>query len=340
MYDIDNEALSPQQAQELINKEKAKLQQEAVIKNEQQKRNDEVSRLAQDNAQDFSIGIGYDSQAKAEEMNKEARAVAEAQNKQARIQEAEMYNAPDRVQKSYMQKVGRNTGIAYFDNKKDLTLMDAFLAKHLGLNTSYIYHRIDISSDNTNTNMNLTHFAKSAKNNANIAKNLIDNALISYENEQKGKGSSVWEGAKRKMDRGTRGLLDWGVNDLNAYQQKFNRDTLEATYMSDNSKQITNYDKEEHKSYVGESFSTPLKQMAYLSTAFNKQANALRSNTAPLLNNGKVKGAYKEQLARDYNLISQAQEAMNALAHSKSKQERDEAASLLVDIKGALENYN
>ena len=50
----------------------------------------------------------------------------------------------------------RNTGVDYFDNKKNLTLLDALMAKQLGLNVSYNFHKIDMKTDNTTRNLNFT----------------------------------------------------------------------------------------------------------------------------------------------------------------------------------------
>lgn len=43
----------------------------------------------------------------------------------------------------------RNTGVAYFDNKRELGLLDAYLAKKLGLDIKMIFHKIDMKTDNT-----------------------------------------------------------------------------------------------------------------------------------------------------------------------------------------------
>lgn len=50
----------------------------------------------------------------------------------------------------------RNTGVDYFDRKGNLSLLDAYLAKQLGLNVSYNFHKIDMKVDNRTRNVNLT----------------------------------------------------------------------------------------------------------------------------------------------------------------------------------------
>lgn len=67
----------------------------------------------------------------------------------------------------------RNTGIAYFDNKKDLTLLDAYIAHKLGLKTSRIEHKIDMKSDNKHRVDSVTKFADSSSKNAAWADTLI-----------------------------------------------------------------------------------------------------------------------------------------------------------------------
>lgn len=55
---------------------------------------------------------------------------------------------PQEVNKTTYTLGARNTGISYFDNKQNLTLLDAYIAKQLGLKTDRLVHKIDIKSDN------------------------------------------------------------------------------------------------------------------------------------------------------------------------------------------------
>lgn len=50
----------------------------------------------------------------------------------------------------------RNTGVDYFDSKNKLTLLDALLARDLGLNVSWNYHKIDMKVDNKTRLANFT----------------------------------------------------------------------------------------------------------------------------------------------------------------------------------------
>lgn len=55
---------------------------------------------------------------------------------------------PQEVNKTTYTLGERNTGISYFDNKQNLTLLDAYIAKQLGLKTDRLVHKLDVKSDN------------------------------------------------------------------------------------------------------------------------------------------------------------------------------------------------
>lgn len=55
---------------------------------------------------------------------------------------------PQEVNRTTYTLGARNTGISYFDNKKNLTLLDAYIAKQLGLKTDRLVHKFDVKSDN------------------------------------------------------------------------------------------------------------------------------------------------------------------------------------------------
>lgn len=55
---------------------------------------------------------------------------------------------PQEVNKTIYTLGERNTGISYFDNKQNLTLLDAYIAKQLGLKTDRLVHKLDVKSDN------------------------------------------------------------------------------------------------------------------------------------------------------------------------------------------------
>lgn len=78
----------------------------------------------------------------------------------------------------------RNTGIAYFDNKKDLTLLDAYIAHKLGLKTARIEHKIDMKSDNKHRVDSVTKFADSSSKNAAWADTLIRSFGTNILNDQ------------------------------------------------------------------------------------------------------------------------------------------------------------
>ena len=78
----------------------------------------------------------------------------------------------------------RNTGIAYFDNKKDLTLLDAYIAHKLGLKTSRMEHKVDMKSDNKHRVDFVTRFADSSSKNAAWADTLIRSFGTNILNDQ------------------------------------------------------------------------------------------------------------------------------------------------------------
>lgn len=55
---------------------------------------------------------------------------------------------PTETNKTIYTLGARNTGISYFDNKQNLTLLDAYIAKQLGLKTDRLVHKLDVKSDN------------------------------------------------------------------------------------------------------------------------------------------------------------------------------------------------
>lgn len=61
---------------------------------------------------------------------------------------SELEHTPTETNKTIYTLGERNTGISYFDNKQNLTLLDAYIAKQLGLKTDRLVHKFDIKSDN------------------------------------------------------------------------------------------------------------------------------------------------------------------------------------------------
>ena len=61
---------------------------------------------------------------------------------------SEQEHTPTETTRTIYQLGARNTGISYFDNKQNLTLLDAYIAKQLGLKTDRLVHKFDVRSDN------------------------------------------------------------------------------------------------------------------------------------------------------------------------------------------------
>lgn len=99
--------------------------------------------LSNDEPLSFEKSFDTNSQAKADEMNDIGLESQTPQN-----QSSYAIIPPDVSEGVKYQKY-RNTGVDYFDRKGNLSLLDAYLAKQLGLNVSYNFHKIDMKVDNT-----------------------------------------------------------------------------------------------------------------------------------------------------------------------------------------------
>lgn len=133
------------------------------------------------------------------------------------IDELAAMNAPqESMQSSYYQKV-RNTGIGYFDNKKELSLFDAYLAKKLGLDTKYTFHKIDIKSDNTHKVQNYTTSMNAI---ASGLKNAKDSIILSLKTADKG----IFQALKHQFEKATFGAY----NTRDGKEQQIIRKSLAA----------------------------------------------------------------------------------------------------------------
>lgn len=115
--------------------------------------------------------------------------------------------------KATTPKLYRNTGISYFDNKEHLSLADAFLAKQLGLNLSYV--NMDL-----NANVKKTDIGKAKNELAGLfadSKSLLD-GVSHYEKtylEQDGNtflNSHAMAGLGRKINDVTNGFINFSNN--------------------------------------------------------------------------------------------------------------------------------
>lgn len=106
--------------------------------------------LSNDEPLSFEKSFDTNSQAKAGEYNDIG-----LQSQTPQEQSSYAIIPPDVSEGVKYQKY-RNTGVDYFDRKGNLSLLDAYLAKQLGLNVSYNFHKIDMKVDNRTRNVNLT----------------------------------------------------------------------------------------------------------------------------------------------------------------------------------------
>lgn len=106
---------------------------------------DKLTQKPQSNDEppNFEKSFDTNSQAKADELiNVGLQSQSQSQNEPYAI-------TPPDVSEGVKYQKYRNTGVDYFDRKGNLSLLDAYLAKQLGLNVSYNFHKIDMKVDNT-----------------------------------------------------------------------------------------------------------------------------------------------------------------------------------------------
>ena len=128
-------------------------------------------------------------------------------------QETQSQEEFNHLQQATTPKLYRNTGISYFDNKEHLSLADAFLAKQLGLNLSYV--NMDL-----NANVKKTDIGKAKNELAGLfadSKSLLD-GVSHYEKtylEQDGNtflNSHAMAGLGRKINDVTNGFINFSNN--------------------------------------------------------------------------------------------------------------------------------
>ena len=141
--------------------------------------------LAQQQVNDtmFNNFVVTDSKAKADELNaklsqgKDTQRLNQAeliQNRDAMLQ----ITSPDKYEKNYY-KPTRNTGIAYFDNKKELSILDAYIAKkYLGINVNYTFLKHDITADMTIKNKGQATAINRLAQNDKLAGGFVDNNMF------------------------------------------------------------------------------------------------------------------------------------------------------------------
>ena len=143
--------------------------------------------LSNDEPLSFEKSFDTNSQAKADEINDIG---LESQTPQEQSSYAII---PPDVSEGVKYQKYRNTGVDYFDRKGNLSLLDAYLAKQLGLNVSYNFHKIDMKVDNTSRiRQSVSGRNRFNKANANFMK-LGSNAL-SF-------GNAEWKNDRHYLER-------------------------------------------------------------------------------------------------------------------------------------------
>lgn len=115
----------------------------------------------------------------------------------------------------------RNTGIAYFDNKKDLTLLDAYIAHKLGLKTSRMEHKVDMKSDNKHRTESWTKISDNSTNN----NFLVDTFMRAYATNVLNDKSRFTGMIAQGVRNATRGILGVG----SSAEQAANNSIIQAS---------------------------------------------------------------------------------------------------------------
>lgn len=97
---------------------------------------------------------------------------------------SEQEHAPTETTRTIYQLGARNTGISYFDNKQNLTLLDAYIAKQLGLKTDRLVHKIDLKADINAKRTSITPIQKAGAEYANTFDTLARGFTINLVNDK------------------------------------------------------------------------------------------------------------------------------------------------------------
>ncbi|TLD94917.1 hypothetical protein LS71_008840 [Helicobacter jaachi] len=134
----------------------------------------------------------------------------------------------------------RNTGVHYFDSKQKLSLYDAWVAKSLGLNVSFVHQKIDMKLDNKTRNTDLSrtnrNFIAANKSAYNLSRALL--GMLSF---KKGK---YQRGVAEMINKATGGAIKMGDNleyflsNKRDYENTY-AGVLSGRYSGDNGREVT-----------------------------------------------------------------------------------------------------
>lgn len=199
-------------------KEAEAKKQEKALKEQQQNDNEAFQNALNDeaNQQEF-LNAMQNNKSLQESYNNSLNATQNTPKEE---------NEVEATTKTLAPKFYRNTGISYFDNKEHLSLADAFLAKELGLNLSYV--NMDL-----NANVKKTDIGKAKNELAGLfadSKSLLD-GVSHYEKtyiEQDGNtflNSHAMAGLGRKINDVTNGFINFSNN---ANEKILSRNKMDA----------------------------------------------------------------------------------------------------------------
>lgn len=158
----------------------------------------------------------------------------------------------------------RNTGLSYFDNRENISIADAYLAKLLGVNISLI-------DMNLNANVKTTDITKfrGDMSNVNIAIKDMSDSILDYESA---------EDAGSFGNRASRWLADktGGIFEANEHNGKILANSIRDQYNVANALadgKTTNLDKENAKLMVGSTTKSRDNYFAGMESAIDKTLN-------------------------------------------------------------------
>lgn len=182
-------------------------------------------------------GINTQTQGLDSLLYADEKAQTEALKNQSKAQTQQIIPNEDEamLQEAQRPKRYRNTGVAYFDNKDNLTITDAFLAKQLGLNISYVDMNLNANVKKTNLNTVLNKIYST-----NNAINQYTEGVDTYITENLGSWGNM---ISRGWNRLTGGAFSFTSND-NKKEQNLSeiRARSYANIMSENPRGVTQKD--------------------------------------------------------------------------------------------------
>lgn len=188
------------------------LQLQQSMKENQSQKFKETQSQTQDKSTEFNYKdfVDFDNQTTADQINNTPAShalfvtnnIKDPYDTTQQQQEAE----PIQTLKTRHILGARNTGVAYFDNKENLTLLDAYIAKQLGIKTERLVDKLDIKLDGRYRVDSLTKISDNSKKDHYYA----DTLMKSYGTMLSNDLSSITGGIKQTTRNALKGAFGIG----------------------------------------------------------------------------------------------------------------------------------